>query len=128
MKKGTEIIGIIEYVNFPNKGVMFVEGEKVIVKGTLPGQKVKAVVNKTRSGKAEARLLEVIEKSSLETELPPCPHFGICGGCSYQTISYETQLELKSSQVKKLLDNVIEGEYEFTKAVAVSQQNGILIW
>lgn len=113
MKKGTEINGIIEYVDFPNKGVLFVNGEKVVVKGTLPGQKVRGVVNKSRGGKAEARLLEVEEKSAMETETPACPHFGVCGGCTYQTLSYDTQLELKSGQVKKLLDKVIEGDYEF---------------
>ncbi|MBQ8281081.1 MAG: 23S rRNA (uracil(1939)-C(5))-methyltransferase RlmD [Lachnospiraceae bacterium] len=122
MKKGTEINGVIEYVDFPNKGVLFVEDEKVIIKGTLPGQKVRGVINKARKGKAEARLLEVEEKSAIETKTPTCPHFGICGGCTYQTIPYETQLELKSSQVKKLLDNVIEGEYEFEKPLASPKQ------
>ena len=39
---------------------------------------------------------------------PACPHFGICGGCTYQTLSYEQQLEIKSNQIKELLDSVCE--------------------
>ncbi len=108
MKKGTEVRGKIEYTDFPNKGVMKADGERVTVKGTLPGQNVRAVINKGRKGRFEARLLEVEEKSELETELPFCPSFGICGGCTYQTLPYDVQIELKAGQVKKLLDGVVK--------------------
>ncbi len=122
MKKGTIIEGKVEYTEFPNKGIVFTEDEKVVVKGTIPGQSVKAVVNKGKKGKYEARLLDVVEKSTLETCVPECPYFGMCGGCSYQTLPYETQLELKSGQVKRLLDEVIEGEYVFEKPEASPKQ------
>lgn len=122
MKKGTEFSGTVEYVDFPNKGIVFAEGQKVIVKGTLPGQKIRAVVNKGRKGKFEARLLEVEEKSGLETETPECPHFGTCGGCTYQTLPYNIQLEIKSEQVKKLLDAVIQDDYEFETPIASPKQ------
>ncbi|MDF2588163.1 MAG: methyltransferase, TrmA family [Anaerocolumna sp.] len=108
MKKGKEYEGIIDRVDFPNKGILLIEDEKVAVKNTLPGQKVRVVVNKARKGKGEGRLLELLEKSPLETEEPKCIHFGPCGGCTYQTIPYETQLELKASQVKKLIDQVCD--------------------
>ena len=117
MKKGFIGEGIVEKVDFPNKGVVITEdGEKVIVKNTIPGQKVSFAVNKVKKGKAEARLLETIEKSKLETE-EPCPHFGACGGCTYQPVSYNKQLEIKLSQVKKLISDAIGDEetagYEF---------------
>jgi 23S rRNA (uracil-5-)-methyltransferase RumA len=108
VKKGKEYEGIIDRVDFPNKGILLIEDEKVAVKNTLPGQKVRVVVNKARKGKGEGRLLELLEKSPLETEEPKCIHFGPCGGCTYQTIPYETQLELKASQVKKLIDQVCD--------------------
>lgn len=57
------------------------------------------VVNKVKHQRAEGRLMEVIEKSPLETE-EPCPHFGMCGGCTYQTVPYEKQLDMKLTQVK----------------------------
>ena len=69
MKKREVYEGIIQKVTFPNKGLVNVEGEEksVIVKNGIPGQKVKFCVNKIRKGKAEGRLLEVLEKSPLET-------------------------------------------------------------
>lgn len=114
MKKGVEYTGVVTKVTFPNKGEVDC-GEDVIasVKGTLPGQKVKFVVSKKRSGKAQGRLKEVIEKSPMEDTEPNCPHFGDCGGCSYQTMSYENQLKLKEDMVKGILDNAIKGDYQF---------------
>lgn len=116
MKKGTECIGVVERIEFPNKGVVMVDDEKIIVKNAITGQKVRFVINKVRKGKSEGRLLEVVEKSPLETKEAVCSHFGACGGCTYQTISYETQTNLKAEQVKKLIDEVItpeNKEYEF---------------
>jgi 23S rRNA (uracil-5-)-methyltransferase RumA len=107
MKKGDIIQGTIEYVNFPNKGVMHTDQGSCIIKNTVPGQKVEARVTKKRSGKAEANLLQVLEKSPLETE-PPCPHFGICGGCTYLNLPYEEELKLKEGQVRRLLIQALE--------------------
>lgn len=106
MKKGQIVEGIVERVDFPNKGVVKTEEGTCIVKNALPGQRVKAGINKVRKGKAEGRLLEVVEKSPLETE-SPCPHFGVCGGCTYISLPYEEQLKVKEGQVKKLLDSVL---------------------
>ena len=113
MKKGQIFEGKVLRVDFPNKGIVEVEGEKITVKNTIPGQKIRFAINKIRRGKKEGRLLEVIEKSPLETRQPACKNFGNCGGCSYQTLSYEKQLELKKNQVKCLIDQVAQTDYEF---------------
>jgi 23S rRNA (uracil-5-)-methyltransferase RumA len=115
MKKGQIAEGTVQTVEFPNKGIVQSdEGERVIVKNTIEGQRVSFGVNKVRKGKAEARLLEVIKKSPLEVE-SPCPHFGACGGCTYQSLPYEKQLELKERQVRQMMDAAIgdSGAYEF---------------
>ena len=80
MKKGQVLEGTIEKVEFPNKGVVTVaeEGKSVIVKNGIPGQKVKFCVNKFKRGNAEGRLLEVLEKSPLETRKPVCSIFFGC--------------------------------------------------
>ena len=65
MKKKDEIILEIADVNFPNKAYGYYEGEKVIVKNAVPGQKVQAQVFKKRGSGVEARLQEVIERSPL---------------------------------------------------------------
>ena len=106
MKKGQVYEGIVERVDFPNKGIVRVGEETCVVKMSLPGQKVKFCVNKVRKGKAEGRLMEVLEKSPLETG-SPCSHFGLCGGCTYLSLSYEEQVKIKEEQVKKLLDSVL---------------------
>ncbi|MCM1252986.1 MAG: class I SAM-dependent RNA methyltransferase [Clostridium sp.] len=114
MKKGQVIEGIVQRVDFPNKAVVESKDGLCVVKNALPGQKIKCSINKVRKGKAEGRLLEVIEPSSLEIE-SPCPHFGVCGGCVFLSLPYEEQLRLKEAQVKKLLDSVLwkQGEYGF---------------
>ncbi len=112
MKKGQIYEGIVARVDFPNKGIVELDGERVVVKNTMPGQKINFAVSKIRSGKSEGNLKEVVCKSPLETREGACASFGNCGGCSYQTMSYENQLEMKKCQVKRLVDQVCE-EYEF---------------
>lgn len=112
MKKGTQLSGEVIRVDYPNKGILQIEGKKVEVKDTLPGQKINFVVKKVRNEKIEGRLVEILDKSPLETTEPKCIHFGPCGGCAYQTLPYETQLKIKEDQVKRLLDEVCSG-YRF---------------
>ena len=80
MKKGQVAEGTVKNVEFPNKGIVYTdEGERIIVKNTIPGQRVSFAVNKVRKGKAEGRLLETVKKSPLETA-DTCSYFGQCGG------------------------------------------------
>lgn len=126
MKKGQIIEGMVECVEFPNKGIVRTEdGGRVIVKNAVPGQKVSASINKVRRGKCEGRLLEVLERSAKEQPEAACIHAGECGGCTYQTLPYEEQLAMKASQVKKLIDDVSVPEntdYEFLGIKASPRQ------
>lgn len=106
MKKGDYFEAVVETIEFPNKGVLHIDGERVIVKNALPGQTIRFVINKKRKGKCEGRLLEVLAPSPLEQTEGTCPHFGICGGCLYQSLPYEEQLKIKEQQVKSLIDGV----------------------
>ena len=110
MKKGEEYTGSVSEVRFPNKGMAEVVSEdgtveRCIVKNTLPGQKVRFRVNKKKNGNCEGLLLEVVERSPLEIEAV-CPHFGLCGGCTYLSLPYPEQLRLKEKQVKRLMYSV----------------------
>ena len=109
MKKGQIYEGIIERVDFPNKGIVFVPEEEqyVTVKNGIPGQKIRFMINKFKRGNAEGRLLEVLEKSPLETREPVCSIFPACGGCMYQTMSYENQLVMKETQIRELLEEAL---------------------
>jgi len=94
---------IIDEVNFPNKGTAVVNGEAVKFKGGIKGQKVSAKISRRRRGNLEVKLNEVLEDSPLETEMG-CPHFGACGGCLYQKLPYEKEIEYKLNQVQRLFD------------------------
>ncbi|MBD5395828.1 MAG: 23S rRNA (uracil(1939)-C(5))-methyltransferase RlmD [Lachnospiraceae bacterium] len=107
MKKGQVLEGIVERIDFPNKGIVDTGEGVCVVKNALPGQKVRLAVNKVRHGKAEGRLLEVEENSLLETG-SPCPHFGTCGGCTYISLPYEEQLKIKEGQIMRLLNSVLD--------------------
>ena len=118
MKKGQIRTGVVRNVKFPNRAMVVLEplegaadGEEICeVKGALPGQKVSVVVTKVRKGKGEGRLKEILEKSPVETvgvENGGCPHFNICGGCSYISMPYEESLKIKENQVRELLEPVL---------------------
>lgn len=128
MKKGQIVEGIVERVEFPNKGIVVTEdGGRVIVKNAIAGQKVSAAINKARKGKCEGRLLSVLEKSPLELAEAGCVHAGECGGCTYQSLPYGEQLSMKAVQVKKLIDDVIAPEsagYEFLGIKESPRQKG----
>ena len=118
MKKGQIFEGIIERVDFPNKGLVKVQEEGkelryVTVKNAIPGQKVRFIINKFKKGNAEGRLLEVLETSPLETRKPVCSIFPACGGCMYQTMPYEEQMKMKEGQIRRVMDEAVEGEYLF---------------
>lgn len=113
MRKGSEILVKIEKTEFPSMGIGR-EGERTIyVKNSFPGQTVKGRVKKKKADYAELKPLEVVERAEYEIDAK-CPHFGICGGCSSQTLTYEKQLELLGEEVKNLFidANISTGEYE----------------
>lgn len=109
MKKGEVITGTIDHVDFPNKGVMKVEGGTCVVKNTVPGQTVEARIarKKGKRGRAQASLVRVVQPAPNEVA-PACPRFGECGGCTYLNIPYEDTLKLKEEQVRKLLAEALD--------------------
>lgn len=112
MKKKDIVEGIVDRVEFPNKGILNIDGHKVIVKNVIPGQRIRLAITKKRKSKIEGRALEVIEKSHLEEEAK-CDVFGTCGGCLYQTLPYEEQLKIKETQVLNLLNTLgVDFDYE----------------
>lgn len=74
------------------------EGKTVLVSGAVPGDVVNARVKKAKSKYFEAEAVEILERSPYRVE-PKCIHFGVCGGCKWQNLSYEKQLDFKESEV-----------------------------
>lgn len=103
MKRGSQVTVKIEKTEFPSVGISEFEGKKLYIKGAFPGQTIKGTVKKKRDAYADVKLVEVLEKAPYEIEAP-CPHFGVCGGCSSQNLTYEKQLELLSDEVCELFE------------------------
>ena len=74
------------------------EGKTVLVSGAVPGDVVNARVKKSKSKYYEAEALEIVQTSP-DRVLAQCKHFGVCGGCKWQNLSYEKQLEFKHNEV-----------------------------
>ena len=126
MKKGQIFEGTIERVDFPNKGIVFLpeEDRYVTVKNGMPGQRVRFLINKFKRGNAEGRLLEVLEQSPLETREPVCSIFPACGGCMYQTMPYDAQMRMKEGQIRRLMDEAVQGSYVFEGVKASPKEFG----
>ncbi|WP_459479216.1 23S rRNA (uracil(1939)-C(5))-methyltransferase RlmD [Clostridium saccharoperbutylacetonicum] len=112
MKRGSELSVKIKKTQFPSTGMGYAEDKIIYVKNAFPGQTITGRVKKKKEEYAELKLLSVEEKADYEVE-SVCSHFGLCGGCSSQTIPYEKQLEFLSEEVKSLFKeaDVDMGEY-----------------
>lgn len=74
------------------------DGKTVLVSGAIPGDVVNVRVKKAKSKYYEAEAVEVLEQSPYRV-IPKCIHFGVCGGCKWQNMSYEKQLDFKQEEV-----------------------------
>ena len=92
-------------VAFGGAGVGRLEGKVVFVPLTIDGERVQAKLIERRSGYDRAQLTKVLLPSTHRVG-PVCPYFGRCGGCDYQHIAYDHQLELKRRQVIQLLERI----------------------
>ena len=96
---------IIESLSHDGRGICHIEGKVVFVHRALPGEEVKFRYCRTRSKFDEGDVLEVIKASSLRVE-PLCQHFGICGGCSQQHLSSESQIAAKQERLMENLERI----------------------
>ena len=111
MKRGQIVEGWVEECDYPCRARVRCDEGVVVVKNALPGQKVSVRIGRSHSDRAEGTLLEVLEKSDIETGRI-CAHFGECGGCAYLSMSGEKEAELKCDQVKKLFNARVAESYE----------------
>ena len=79
-----------------------IDNQVVFVPMTVPGDVVDVQVRKHHRRYMEATVVRFVEKSPLRTE-PFCEHFGVCGGCKWQSLPYEEQLKQKRQQVEDQL-------------------------
>ena len=106
MKKGDKLSNLyIETMAAEGKTLAKVDGIVIFLQGGAPGDTVTAQLTKIKSSFLEGRVVS-IEKYSDKRAEPFCEHFGICGGCSWQHVNYETQLFYKQQQVIDNLERI----------------------
>ena len=88
----------IESVAAEGRALAHYEGEVVFVEFAVPGDVVDIRVTRKKKNYMEGRILRIVQPSPQRLE-PFCKHFGICGGCRWQPLPYEMQLEAKRRQV-----------------------------
>ena len=101
-KKKQEIIlddVLIEAVAAEGKALAHVDGMALFVQFAVPGDIVKVKVTKKKKNYMEGFILELKQASAHRLE-PFCKHFGVCGGCKWQPLPYDMQLEAKRQQVE----------------------------
>ncbi len=100
MKKNT-ILENIRLLNAGAKGVAVgktEDGKTVLVSGAVPGDVVNVRVRKSKARYMEGEAVAILEKSPFRVD-PKCIHFGVCGGCKWQNLAYEKQLDFKQDEV-----------------------------
>lgn len=105
MKISDSIILKIEDVLDDGRGFARYDGLAVFIDGGMLGDTVKVEITKIKKSIAEAKLVEIVTPS-LDRVEPECPYFKECGGCTYQEISYEAELNLKQKQVLSKLERI----------------------
>ena len=98
MKKGDIVRLRIEDISHEGQGIGKADGFAVFVKNTVLGDVVDAELTKVKKNYAFGKVVEMIEESDLRQE-PICQYAGQCGGCAFQKMSYEGQLQLKRKQI-----------------------------
>ncbi len=102
---GDRLTLTISDIAFGGEGVAREDDFVLFVPFVAPGDVVEVEVTEVKKRFARARLLRLVAPSSERVE-PACPHFGVCGGCQYQHLSYPTQLRLKHKQIADLFERV----------------------
>ena len=102
---GRAVVVTIEKVTHGGAGLAHVDGLPVFVSDAIPGQSVEAVITKRRDNYAEARLQKVLRRARDEVQ-PRCQHFHDCGGCQWQNLPYEKQLQYKEDVVRETLEHL----------------------
>jgi 23S rRNA (uracil1939-C5)-methyltransferase len=95
----------VDSLAYGGNGVARLNGFVVFVRSGLPGDTVRARVTKVKRSHAEAIAVEVVEPSAERVDAP-CAHYPACGGCRFQDLAYDAQLEAKQEQVREALRRI----------------------
>jgi 23S rRNA (uracil1939-C5)-methyltransferase len=103
--RGQELELTIDSLAYGGNGVARLNGFVVFVRRGLPGDTVRARVTKVQRRHAEALATEVVSPGPLRVDAP-CAHYPACGGCRFQDLAYEAQVDAKAAQVADALRRI----------------------
>lgn len=105
LRKGDEAEVRIDSAAFKGKGVGKLDGQAVFVPNTAPGDLVRFRITRKKKSFLEGKLIEILEPSPTRIK-PRCRHALVCGGCTWQYLPYEEQLDIKTQQVKDHIQRI----------------------
>ena len=132
MKRNQIVTGKVIDTAFPSTGKVLIDDSDRIaaVKGVLPGQRIELRLTRTSVDNTRGELKGIIEHAPYEKEAG-CPHFSYvgedgdrCGGCLYQTISYEKELEIKEHQITSLFEKIVPDFGRVFEGITGSEEKG----
>ena len=84
----------IESFTHDGRGVAHVNGKAVFIDEALPGEQVEFTYTDSRKDFAEGKVVNLITRAENRVQAP-CPHYGVCGGCSFQHVHVDAQIQIK---------------------------------
>src|SRR5687767_10808830 len=104
----------VEKVVYGGAGLARHEGKVVFLPFTAAGDRVKAQVVEQKKNFIRASVVEILEPGP-DRQVPPCPHFGSCGGCQWQHLEYSRQLETK----RAILEEIFHHRFPATRSLKI---------
>lgn len=114
---GSEHLVTIEKLTFGGAGLAHIDGITVFVPGAIPGQKVNVCITKNKGRFLESRIIKVV-KRAIEEIQPRCQHFHDCGGCTWQNLPYNKQIDYKEQLVRETLEHLTPVDATIRKQLA----------
>lgn len=98
---------VVEKVVYGGEGLCRHEGKVIFVPFTIKGEEITAKISKSKKNYSTGECLRLIKKDPDRID-PKCKHFGTCGGCQFQHMNYDKQLETKTDILKENLRHFID--------------------
>ncbi len=109
-------------ISSEGKSVAKVDGMVIFVDGGVPGDVADVMITRKKNNYAEGHVVELKTKSPNRTE-PKCEHFGHCGGCKWQHMNYDTQLQFKHKTVSDALTRIGHLDISTMKPIYGNKEN-----
>lgn len=100
--------GTVDDLAHDGLGIVHHEEQAIFIHGALSGEQIRFEITGKRKGVKLGRLLEVLSSAKTRAT-PPCVHYDICGGCSFQHLASESQIDFKHERLKRALQQASAG-------------------